>query len=128
MHPASGPHSVMLCRLAAAVPFQACQFFLDGEGSMLLSASIGTAFAVSTKMPMFVHIPLVLLVSASVGAFWGFIPGILKAKTNANGLGRALNGSTVHLEANSSGSWTRNRGRIHHRLRTHDRGAMDGHL
>jgi simple sugar transport system permease protein len=75
---------ILLCGLAAAVPFQAGQFFLGGEGSMLLSASIGTAFAVSTNMPMFVHIPLVLLVSALAGAFWGFIPGILKAKANAN--------------------------------------------
>jgi ABC-type uncharacterized transport system permease subunit len=75
---------IILCGLAAAIPFQAGQFFLGGEGALVLGASVGTAFALSTKMPMLLHIPAVLLVSGLVGGFWGFIPGILKAKARAN--------------------------------------------
>jgi simple sugar transport system permease protein len=70
--------------LAAVIPFQAGQFYLGAEGSFLLGAAVGTAFAISTRMPTFLHIPLVLIVSGITGAAWGFIPGILKAKANAN--------------------------------------------
>lgn len=81
---------MIFCGVAIALSFQANQFNLGAEGSFLISAAVATAFAVSTNMPLFIHIPLVLLVAAATGAAWSFIPGILKAKWNANELVSSL--------------------------------------
>lgn len=81
---------IILCGLAIAVAFQARQFNVGAEGALYLAAAVGTAFAVSTRMPAFLHIPLVLLVAAGVGAMWGMIPGILKAKWKASELVASL--------------------------------------
>jgi simple sugar transport system permease protein len=81
---------IILCGLAIAVAFQARQFNVGAEGALYLGAAVGTAFAVSTHMPAFLHIPLVLLVAAGVGAMWGMIPGILKAKWKASELVASL--------------------------------------
>ena len=35
---------------------------------------------VAFDLPMIIHLPLAILAAALAGAFWGFIPGILKAK------------------------------------------------
>jgi ABC-type uncharacterized transport system permease subunit len=81
---------ILFCGLAIAVAFQARQFNVGAEGSLYLGAAVGTAFAVSTRMPAFLHIPLVLLVAAAVGAAWNFIPGVLKAKLKASELVSSL--------------------------------------
>ena len=81
---------IIFCGLAIAVAFQAEQFNIGAEGALFLSAAVGTAFAVSTRLPMFLHIPLVLLAAGLTGAIWGFIPGILKAKWNASELVASL--------------------------------------
>jgi simple sugar transport system permease protein len=81
---------IIFCGLAVAVAFQAKQFNVGAEGSLYLGAVVGTAFAVSTNLPAFIHIPLVLLVGGLAGAAWSFIPGILKAKWNASELVSSL--------------------------------------
>jgi len=81
---------ILFCGLAIAVAFQARQFNVGAEGSLFLGAAVGTAFAVSTRMPIFLHIPLVLLVAAAVGAAWNFIPGLLKARWKASELVSSL--------------------------------------
>ena len=81
---------IIFCGLAIAVAFQARQFNVGAEGSLYLGAVIGTAFAVSTKMPAFIHIPLVLLAGGLAGAAWSFIPGILKARWKASELVSSL--------------------------------------
>jgi len=81
---------ILFCGLAIAVAFQARQFNVGAEGSLYLGAAVGTAFAVSTRMPAFLHIPLVLLVAAAVGGAWNFIPGVLKAKLKASELVSSL--------------------------------------
>ncbi len=81
---------IIFCGLAIAVAFQARQFNVGAEGALYLGAAVGTAFAVSTRMPAFLHIPLVLLVAAGVGAIWGLIPGILKARLKASELVSSL--------------------------------------
>lgn len=81
---------ILFCGLAIAVAFQARQFNVGAEGSLFLGAAVGTAFAVSTRMPIFLHIPLVLLVAAAAGAAWNYIPGLLKAKWNASELVSSL--------------------------------------
>jgi simple sugar transport system permease protein len=81
---------IIFCGLAIAVAFQAKQFNIGAEGSLYLGAAVGTAFAVSTRLPAVVHIPVVLLVAAAAGGLWSFIPGILKAKWNASELVSSL--------------------------------------
>jgi simple sugar transport system permease protein len=81
---------IIFCGLAIAVAFQAKQFNIGAEGSLYIGAAVGTAFAVSTNMPAFIHIPLVLLVGGLAGAAWSFIPGILKAKWKASELVASL--------------------------------------
>jgi simple sugar transport system permease protein len=81
---------IIFCGLAIAVAFQAKQFNIGAEGSLYLGAAAGTAFAVSTNMPAFIHIPLVLLIAGLAGALWSFIPGILKAKWKASELVSSL--------------------------------------
>ena len=81
---------IIFCGLAISVAFQAKQFNIGAEGSLYLGAAVGTAFAVSTRMPAVLHIPLTLLVAAAAGAAWGFIPGILKARWKASELVSSL--------------------------------------
>jgi simple sugar transport system permease protein len=79
-----------MCGLAIAVAFQARQFNVGAEGALYMGAAVGTAFAVSTGMPAFLHIPLTLLVAAGVGGLWGMLPGVLKAKWKASELVASL--------------------------------------
>ncbi|MCG8481177.1 MAG: hypothetical protein MI724_18930, partial [Spirochaetales bacterium] len=75
---------IIFAGLAIAVAFRAKQFYIGAEGAMYLTAAVGTAFAVSTNMPAFLHVPAILIVSAAVGAVWGAVPGMLKARYNAS--------------------------------------------
>jgi len=77
---------IIFCGLAIAVPFQAEQFNVGAEGALFIGAAVGTAVAVSTRMPVFIHIPFILLIAGLTGALWGFIPGYLKAKWQASEL------------------------------------------
>ena len=81
---------ILFCGLAIAVAFQARQFNVGAEGSLFIGAVLGTAFAVSTRMPAFLHIPLTLLVATAAGGAWSFIPGFLKAKLKASELVSSL--------------------------------------
>ncbi len=81
---------ILFCGLAIAVAFQARQFNVGAEGSLYLGAALGTAFAVSTSMPAWLHIPLTLLVATVAGGLWSWIPGFLKAKLKASELVSSL--------------------------------------
>lgn len=81
---------MIFCGVAIAISFQADQFNLGAEGSFIIAAAVATAFAVSTNMPAFIHIPLVILVAGVTGAAWSLIPGILKAKWKASELVSSL--------------------------------------
>lgn len=71
--------------LAVAVGLLAGQFNIGVEGQLLMGAlaSAWVGFAVS-GLPVFVHMPLALLVGAVVGGIWGWIPGVLKAWRGAH--------------------------------------------
>ena len=71
--------------LSVALGFQAGLFNIGGEGQII----VGSLFAVFvgfsfTGLPLVVHLPLALAAGALGGAIWGFIPGILKARTGAH--------------------------------------------
>ncbi len=71
--------------LAFALPFRALIINIGGEGQFLAGAMVGglVGFGI-TGLPLLVHLPLVLLAGFAGGALYGWIPGILKARTGAH--------------------------------------------
>ncbi|BBB49162.1 ABC transporter permease [Pelolinea submarina] len=71
--------------LAVAVGFRAGLFNIGVEGQIFIGALTGTwaGYAI-TGLPAIIHVPLALLCGFLGGALWGFIPGLLKAKTGAS--------------------------------------------
>lgn len=74
----------ILSGLAVAFAFQTGLFNIGVEGQLIVgwfaAVYVGTAF----ELPAIIHIPLALLAAGLAGAFWAFIPGILKAKLGVN--------------------------------------------
>jgi simple sugar transport system permease protein len=71
--------------LAVALGFRAGLFNIGAEGQLYLGAIFATwvGFAI-TGLPLFIHLPLAIAAGFLGGALWGFIPGILKARTGAH--------------------------------------------
>ncbi|MCW5873182.1 MAG: ABC transporter permease [Anaerolineales bacterium] len=71
--------------LAVALGFRAGLFNIGAEGQLFMGAicSVYVGFAL-TGLPAFIHLPLALGAGALGGALWGFIPGLLKAKTGGH--------------------------------------------
>ena len=80
---ASAP--LILAGLAVALGFQAGLFNIGAEGQMtiggLTAVIVGFSFG---GLPLLVHLPLAVLAGFLGGALWGFIPGMLRAKTGAH--------------------------------------------
>ncbi len=76
---------LMMAGLGIALAFRAGLFDIGGQGQVILGAAGATlaGFALP-NLPAALHLPLALLAGAAFGAAWGFIPGILKAKTGAH--------------------------------------------
>ena len=76
---------LILGGLGFAVASRAGLFNIGLEGQMVLGGlCAGLAAAWDPGLPLYVHLPLALLAAAIAGGIWGFIPGILKAKTGAH--------------------------------------------
>jgi simple sugar transport system permease protein len=76
--------------LAIAVQFQAKQYNMGAEGSFFMGAAVGTAFAIAVPLPPVLGQVAAMAVGAAVGGLWGFVPGYLKAKYEANELVSSL--------------------------------------
>jgi simple sugar transport system permease protein len=71
--------------LGVALGFRAGVFNIGAEGQIFMGAIAATFVGYSLHgLPMIIHLPLALLAGALGGAFWGFIPGWLKAKTGGH--------------------------------------------
>jgi ABC-type uncharacterized transport system permease subunit len=71
--------------LAVALGFRGGLFNIGAEGQIFIGAITATFVGYSlVGLPAIIHIPLALAAGALGGAFWGFIPGILKARTGAH--------------------------------------------
>jgi ABC-type uncharacterized transport system permease subunit len=71
--------------LAVALGFRSGLFNIGAEGQLYLGAIIGTFVGFSLHgLPWFVHLPLTIGAGFLGGALWGFIPGLLKARTGAH--------------------------------------------
>jgi simple sugar transport system permease protein len=67
--------------LAVAIAFRGSVFNIGAEGQLLMGAVFATFVGIGFPgLPGFVLIPLMILAGAIGGAFWGFIPGFLKAR------------------------------------------------
>jgi simple sugar transport system permease protein len=76
---------LILAGLSVAIAFRAGLFNIGGEGQMLVGGmcAVFVGFSI-TGLPIYIHLPLALLAGFIGGAIWGFIPGVLKAKTGAH--------------------------------------------
>jgi simple sugar transport system permease protein len=76
---------LILAGLSVAIAFRAGLFNIGAEGQMLVGgmSAVFVGFSI-TGLPIYVHLPLALLAGFIGGAIWGFIPGVLKAKTGAH--------------------------------------------
>ena len=71
--------------LAVAVSFRSGAFNIGVEGQFVLGAFGAATAAIALKdQPMFLIILVSTLCGVLTGAFWGFIPGFLKARTGAS--------------------------------------------
>jgi simple sugar transport system permease protein len=71
--------------LAVALGFQSGLFNIGAEGQLYVGAMFATfAGFAFTGLPWFVHLPLALGAGFLGGALWGFVPGLLKARTGAH--------------------------------------------
>ncbi|MBP1702065.1 MAG: putative transporter permease protein [Chloroflexi bacterium] len=71
--------------LSVALGFRVGLFNIGAEGQIFMGAIFAAFVGYSiTGLPALIHIPLTFLAGALGGAFWGFIPGWLKAKTGAH--------------------------------------------
>lgn len=71
---------LILTGLAVAFGFRTGLFNIGAEGQLIVGAFAAVAVGILGNIPKFIHLPMALLAAALAGAFWGFIPGILKAK------------------------------------------------
>ncbi len=76
---------LILTGLAVAVPLRAGLFNIGAEGQFVAGGMVAglIGFAL-TGLPMLVHLPLALLAGIIAGGIYGWIPGVLKARTGAH--------------------------------------------
>lgn len=71
--------------LAVALGFRAGLFNIGAEGQIYIGALFATGVGIGfTNLPMVIHLPLAVFAGFVGGAVWGFVPGILKARTGAH--------------------------------------------
>ncbi len=76
---------LILTGLAVAVPLRTGLFNIGGEGQMVAGGTVAGFLGFwLVGLPFVIHLPLALLAGALAGALYGWIPGILKARTGAH--------------------------------------------
>lgn len=77
----------IIAGLAVALGFKAGLFNIGAEGQLYAGAILGVWVGFSpifAGLPIFLHLPLVIVVGILGGFLWGAIPGLLKAFTGAH--------------------------------------------
>ena len=71
--------------LGVAVAFRAGLFNIGGQGQAVMGALTAAYIGFSVKgLPIFLHLPLVILAGIVMGAVWGGVVGLIKARTGAH--------------------------------------------
>lgn len=93
---------LVLTGLAVAIPLRGGMFNIGGEGQVIAGAILaGWVGFTLTALPLLVHLPLAVLAGAVGGLIWGWLPGVLKARTGAHEVISTimLNNVAIHLMA-----------------------------
>jgi general nucleoside transport system permease protein len=77
---------LIFCGLAVAISFRAGMFNIGGDGQLRIGALGATIVAIGLagKVPSPVILVATIAAATVFGGFWGFIPGLLKARTGAH--------------------------------------------
>jgi general nucleoside transport system permease protein len=76
---------LILTGLAVAVPLRAGLFNIGAEGQFVAGGMVAGLVGFSfTGLPLAIHLPLALLAAIAAGGLYGWIPGVLKARTGAH--------------------------------------------
>ena len=78
----AGP--LILGGLGVGIAFRASLFNIGGRGQMLMAGGAAGWVGFKLDLPLIIHLPLAILVGMAVGALWGGIAGLLKARTGAH--------------------------------------------
>ncbi|MGH7763316.1 MAG: ABC transporter permease [Candidatus Dormibacteraceae bacterium] len=71
--------------LAVALGFRAGLFNIGGEGQVIAGGLAAGYVGFSVHgLPGFIELPLAVIAGFAAGALWGFVPGLLKARTGAH--------------------------------------------
>lgn len=70
--------------LSVAVAFRGGLFNIGGQGQAIIGTIIAAMAGFLLPLPPVIHLFAALLAGALGGALWGFVPGILKARTGAH--------------------------------------------
>jgi len=70
--------------LGVGLAFRASLFNIGGRGQMLMAGGAAGWVGFTFDLPTIIHLPLAVLVGMAVGALWGGIAGLLKARTGAH--------------------------------------------
>lgn len=71
--------------LGVAVAFRAGLFNIGAQGQAMVGALFAAFLGFTVKgLPIFIHLPLVILAGVLAGAIWGGIVGLLKARSGAH--------------------------------------------
>ena len=70
--------------LGVGIAFRAALFNIGGRGQMLMAGGAAGYIGSKLDLPLVVHLPLAIVVGMVVGALWGGIAGLLKARTGAH--------------------------------------------
>jgi ABC-type uncharacterized transport system permease subunit len=75
---------ILFCGLASVVAFRSGMWNVGQEGQLLLGALGAVLVGVTLKLPVYLHLPLVLIASFVFGSLWALIPALLKAYFKSN--------------------------------------------
>ncbi len=76
---------LLLVGLGICIAFRASVINIGGEGQIIVGALMATWFALQFRTwPGWALIPATMIMGFLAGAFWGFVPGILKARLEVN--------------------------------------------
>ncbi len=76
---------LLLVGLGICIAFRASVINIGGEGQIIAGALMATWFSLQFRTwPGWLLIPATMIMGFLAGAFWGFIPGILKARLRVN--------------------------------------------
>jgi ABC-type uncharacterized transport system permease subunit len=76
---------ILLCALATIVPARLGLVSVGADGQLFIGAIFGTAVVLAFPgAPALVLLPAMLLAGMVGGALWGFVPGLLRGRLDAN--------------------------------------------